>query len=179
MIQPFPFLIPHPTIYSVSCTKRTAAAKHANKSVGPTKWLEVHGQDAAGSSEYHSVKGRAIDFPVFIHQGRHHGDLEGGAEGVTKIFVADVRKIRQAFDGALVVGYDTRNLVTLIKDREQTGRTTAAGESGEKVFDRHSNTPILPSRFTSWLQENGKAARDARMNRSGNPETFKAHPMGG
>ena len=85
MIQPFPFLIPHPTIYSVSCTKRTAAAKHANKSVGPTKWLEVHGQDAAGSSEYHSVKGRAIDLPVLIHQGRHHGDLEGGAEGVTKI----------------------------------------------------------------------------------------------
>eukprot|EP00752_Nemacystus_decipiens_P016789 g15026.t1 len=134
-------------------------AKHANKSVGPSKWLAAHAPDAAGSAEYYTAKAKAIDLPVWIHQGRFHGHLEQGAEGVIDSFVADLRKIRHGFDGVLLVGYDRQDIVPLIKDREQAGRTRAVGESGV-VFNRRSKTPIMPSRYNSWLREEGKAARD-------------------
>lgn len=139
--------------------ERVAGAKHANKSVGPSKWLAVHAPDAAGSAEYYTAKAKSIDLPVWIHQGRFHGHLERGAEGVIESFVADLRKVRHGFDGVLLVGYDRKDLVPLIKDREQAGRTRAAGESGV-AFNRCSKTPIMPSCYNSWLREDGKAARD-------------------
>ena len=71
----------------------------------------------------------------------------------------DLRKIRHGFDGLLFVGYDRRAIVPLIKDREQAGRTRAAGESGV-IFNRRSKTPIMPSAYNSWLREDGKVARD-------------------
>ena len=139
--------------------ERIPGAKHANKSVGPAKWTAVHAPDAVGLVEHYLAKAKAIDLPVWIHQGRFHGYLEQGAEGVIRSFVDDLRKIRHGFDGLLFVGYDRRAIVPLIKDREQAGRTRAAGESGV-VFNRRSKTPIMPSAYNSWLREDGKVARD-------------------
>ena len=110
------------------CFERIPGAKHADKSVGPAKYIAVHAPDAAGLVEHYLAKAKAIDLPVWIHQGRFHGYLEQGAEGVIRSFVDDLRKIRHGFDGLLFVGYDRRAIVPLIKDREQAGRTRAAGE---------------------------------------------------
>ena len=71
------------------CFERIPGAKHADKSVGPAKYIAVHAPDAAGLVEHYLAKAKAIDPPVWMHRGRFHGYLEQGAEGVIESFVGD------------------------------------------------------------------------------------------
>ena len=131
--------------------------------MGPAKWLAEHCQDGAGPDEHYRAKARAIDLPVRIHQGVPHAYLERGAKGIIELFVEVVDEVRRKDDALLLVGYDRKELVALIKDREQAGRTRAAGDSATS-FNRQSTSPIKPTDFRPWLRRDGKAARDGIAN---------------
>ena len=152
------FSIP-PRIFVVSPIIELTGARHANKSVGPSNWLAAHCKDGAGASAFYTPRARAIDLPVTIHQGAAEGYLERGVKGVVEYFKEQLDRAWLRDDELLLVAYDRKELVPLIKDREQAGRTRAAGETTVS-FDHESTTAILKSEFQSWLRRDGKAARD-------------------
>ncbi|CAB1102931.1 unnamed protein product [Ectocarpus sp. CCAP 1310/34] len=137
----------------------TGGAKHANKSAGPTKWLQDHSSDAVTDEPFYTACAHGVDLPVSIHQGVRQRDLEGGAHGVINYFVSELDSRWRMEADLLLVCYDRAQLVPAIKGREQSGRTDKIGGC-TLSFEPTSTDPIPPSQYQSWLRDNQKAARD-------------------
>ncbi|CAB1116837.1 unnamed protein product [Ectocarpus sp. CCAP 1310/34] len=109
-------------------------AKHANKSAGPTKWLQDYSFDAVADELFYTTCAHGVDLLVSIHQGVRQRDLEGGAQGNINYFVSELdSKWRMKVDLFLTVS-----------------------GGGALSFDPTSTDPIPPSQYQSWL----RAARD-------------------
>ncbi|CAN0190770.1 unnamed protein product, partial [Ectocarpus sp. 4 AP-2014] len=129
-----------------SMANATGGAKHANKSAGPTKWLQDHSSDAVADEPFYIVNAHGVDLPVSIHQGVRQRDLEGGAQGVINYFVSELDSRWRMGADLLLVCYDRASLVPAIKGREQSGRTDKIGGCALS-FDPTSTDAIPPSQY--------------------------------
>ncbi|CAN0336618.1 unnamed protein product [Ectocarpus sp. 4 AP-2014] len=51
----------------VSMANATGGAKHANKSAGPTKWLQDHSSNAVADEPFYTACAHGVDLPVSIN----------------------------------------------------------------------------------------------------------------
>ncbi|CAN0247744.1 unnamed protein product, partial [Scytosiphon promiscuus] len=103
----------------------TGGAKHANKSVGPLRWLQANVPNGVtDEAPFADPDAHGVDLPVSIHQGVGAESLEGGVRGVIGHFTRELfSSWIKPTTRLLLVNYDYSALVPAIKVREQQGRS--------------------------------------------------------
>ena len=160
-LAPFVHLPLPPCIAPALVTLRKTGAKHANKSVGPLRWLQANVPNGVtDEAPFADPDAHGADLPVSIHQGVGAESLEGGVRGVIRHFTRELFSSRiKPTTRLLLVNYDYSALVPAIKVREQQGRSEKVGKC-RLTFDPSSTSPIPASQYQSFLRADTKRARD-------------------
>ncbi|CAB1121317.1 unnamed protein product [Ectocarpus sp. CCAP 1310/34] len=142
-----------------SMANATGGAKHANKSAGPTKWLQDHSSDAVADEPFFTVHAHGVGLPVSIHQGVRQRDLEGGAEGGINYYVSEL-------DSRWQMGTDL--LLSWLRDNQKAARDGIAAHLATDILD--------DKRWTGDCTPNGVVAFYVVGGEAGLRTSDVAHP---